>query len=62
MHQPVHRLSGQGGTDEMHAGLKLRSTSAETLQTASHLRTLFQNGHMVTIFLEDISACEASET
>ena len=60
LQQTVQRLSLSSTPDEMHARLKTCSATRETLQTATHLGTLLQNGHLVTVFCQDDSTRQAS--
>ena len=60
LQQTVQRLSLSSTSDEMHARLKTCSATRETLQAATHLSTLLQNGHLVTVLCQDDSTRQAS--
>ena len=59
--QTVQHLSFVGTAHEVHARLELRALTGEALQTATHLRTLLEYGHIVTVTAEDQSARQAAE-
>ena len=61
MHQAVQRLPLGSAANEMHTCLEAGTTTGETLQTATHLRGLLQNGDIIAILGKDDTARKAAE-
>ena len=55
-HYLSYRLVGFCRADKVHTCLKFCPLAGETLQAATYLHTLFENGYIVPISLQDISA------
>ena len=62
MEEGIEYLSRLCTTDIVHTRIEECTTSTEALQTAAYLRTLFENGHLVTILRQDTATGQAAQS
>ena len=60
VHQALYLLSFGCAADEVHPRVELHTVALEALEASSYLVTLFEDGYVVTVLLQDIAACESA--